>query len=208
MLWRNSRSVIIGKNQDLEAEVDTALAAMLGIPVVRRLTGGGAVFHDLGNVNFTYMFTFDGGHDMDFAPFAGLLTSALRQMGVEAVLSGRNDILVEGKKVSGCAHACMGDRAIYHGTLLFSADLSQMDGLLRYSEEKYRGRGIKSVSSRVENLSYWIAGMAVESFVSRLDGILSADCERYVFSERDIAEIDRLRDEKYADPNWYEGARS
>ena len=204
MLWRNSRSVIIGKSQDLEAEVDTELAAELGIPVVRRLTGGGAVFHDLGNVNFTYIFSFEGKHEMDFAPFARLLTSALGRMGVQAELSGRNDILVDGKKVSGCAHACVKNRAIYHGTLLFSADLSEMERLLRYSEEKYRGKGIKSVSSRVENLSRRLNGMDVLEFISRLSDILSKDHERYSFTEEDIAAIDKLRNGKYADPNWFE----
>ena len=197
MLWRNSRSVIIGKNQELEAEVDTALARARGIPVVRRLTGGGAVFHDLGNVNFTHMFTFTGKHNMDFKPFASRLIYALGQMGVRAELSGRNDILVDGKKISGCAHACVGDRALYHGTLLFSADLSQMEDLLRYSEEKYRGRGIKSVSSRVENLSRWLGPMDTETFLSRLREFLRDGCGSYALSERDVAAIDRLCLEKY-----------
>ena len=197
MLWRNSRSVIIGKNQDREAEVDTALARKLGVPVVRRVTGGGAVFHDLGNVNFTYMFTFGTAHQMDFAPFAGKLTAALGQMGIAAELSGRNDILVDGKKVSGCAHACVGDRALYHGTLLFSADLSQMETLLRYSEEKYRGRGIRSVSSRVENLSRYLPGMDAQAFMARLRGLLSVGCERYGFTREELAAIDKLRAEKY-----------
>ena len=204
MLWRNSRSVIIGKNQDLEAEVDTALAEEFRIPVVRRLTGGGTVFHDLGNVNYTYIFTFDGKHEMDFAPFAGRLIAALEQMGVTAELSGRNDILVDGKKISGCAHACAGNRAIYHGTLLFSADLSQMERLIRFSEEKYRGRGIKSVSSRVENLSNLLPDIDVETFMARLRALLSGGCTRYSFSESDIAAIDRLRKEKYTNPNWTE----
>ena len=197
MLWRNGRSVIIGKNQDREAEVDMDLARRLGVPVVRRITGGGAVFHDLGNVNFTYMFTFTGTHQMDFAPFAGMLTAALGHMGVTAELSGRNDLLVDGKKISGCAHACVGDRALYHGTLLFSADLTQMEGLLRYSEEKYRGRGIRSVSSRVENLSRYLPGMDAGAFMERLRSLLGAGCERRRLTEDDIAAIDQLREEKY-----------
>ncbi|MCL2740597.1 MAG: lipoate--protein ligase [Oscillospiraceae bacterium] len=202
MLWRNARSVIIGRNQDLESEVDAALAERLGIPVVRRLTGGGAVFHDLGNVNFTHIYTYEGGHEMDFAPFARLLTSALGGMGVRAELSGRNDILVDGAKVSGCAHACVGDRAIYHGTLLFSADLSQMEGLLRYSEEKYRGRGIKSVSSRVANLNRWIKGMDVAGFMGCLREALGAGAKRYALTEADESAIDALCGGKYRDPNW------
>ncbi|MCL2084695.1 MAG: lipoate--protein ligase family protein [Oscillospiraceae bacterium] len=200
MLWRNGRSVIIGKNQDMEAEVDTALARERGIPVVRRITGGGAVFHDLGNVNYTYMFTFEGKHEMDFGPFARPIVAALAEMGVTGELSGRNDILVGGKKVSGCAHACVGDRALYHGTLLFSADLSQMDGLLRYSEEKYQGRGIRSVSARVENLNHWLAHMDVETFMERLRALLSEGSGRYVLSAGDAAAIDRLRAEAYAGP--------
>jgi lipoate-protein ligase A len=151
------------------------------------------------------MFTFEGKHEFDFAPFALPLIEALGQLGVSAELSGRNDILVDGKKVSGCAHACVGSRAIYHGTLLFSAELSEMEGLLRYSEEKYRDRGIRSVSSRVENLSHWLSGLEVEEFMSRLREILSVGYERYAFSEEDVAAIGRLKDEKYGDPNWYRG---
>ncbi|MCL1820407.1 MAG: lipoate--protein ligase [Oscillospiraceae bacterium] len=200
MLWRNSRSVIIGKNQDLEAEVDTDRAASLGIPVVRRMTGGGAVFHDLGNVNFTYMFTFDGKHEMSFEPFAKLLINVLADLGVTAELSGRNDILVKGKKISGCAHACLGNRAIYHGTLLFSADVSQMEGLLRFSEEKYRGRGIRSVSSRVTNLNELLPDMDVERFIEELRVRLSEGCTPYVINADDVAAIDKLCYEKYRNP--------
>ena len=205
MLWRNGPSVIIGKNQDLEAEVDTDMAARRGVAIVRRITGGGAVFHDLGNVNFTYMFTFEGVHEMDFAPFARPAIEALAAMGVKAELSGRNDILVDGKKVSGCAHACVGNRALYHGTLLFSADLSRMDGLLRYSEEKYRGRGIKSVSARVENLSHWIKGMDVGEFMGRMRDLLAKDSERATYTDAEIAGIDRLRAQKYANMAWTAG---
>ena len=202
MLWRNGPSVIIGKNQDLRAEVDTELAARLGIAIVRRITGGGAVFHDLGNVNFTYMFTFEGTHEMDFGPFARPAVEALAELGVKAGLSGRNDILVDGKKVSGCAHACVANRALYHGTLLFSAELSRMEGLLRYSEEKYRGRGIKSVSARVENLSHWIKGMDVEEFMGRMRDLMAKDCERAGFTDAELAGIDELREKKYANGNW------
>jgi len=202
MLWRNGPSVIIGKNQDLEAEVDRDLAEERGIAIVRRITGGGAVFHDLGNLNFTYMFTFEGAHEMDFEPFARPAVEALAAMGVEAGLSGRNDILVDGKKVSGCAHACVGNRALYHGTLLFSADLSKMEGLLRYSEEKYRGRGIKSVSARVENLSHWIKGMDVNEFMARMRDLLAKGSERSSFTDKEIAGIDKLRAEKYANMAW------
>ena len=205
MLWRNRPSVIIGKNQDLHAEVDMDRAASRGIIVVRRLSGGGAVFHDLGNVNFSYMFTFDGAHEdyeknEGFEPFARPVCSALMQMGVNAEFTGRNDITVDGKKVSGCAHAVVKDRVLCHGTLLFSADLSQMEGLLRYSEEKYRDKGIKSVSARVENLSHWVKGMDVQQFTARMRELLSKDYTPYIFTHRDIAAIDNLRAKKYLNP--------
>ncbi len=203
MLWRNSRSVIIGRNQDYESEVNTAYCAQNGIAVVRRLSGGGAVFHDLGNVNYSYI-TSDKVEG--FAGFAKPLIAALGRMGVDAVLSGRNDLLVEDKKVSGCAHGKLKNRLLYHGTLLFSADLSAMRGALRAHEDKYQGRGIASVASRVANLSQWL-DMSVEDFMAALrKELLSAqEMEPYVLTDADVAAIDKLRDEKYSSPAWTDG---
>ena len=211
MLWRNERSVIIGRNQDLRSEVDLDFATKRGIVVSRRLTGGGAVFHDLGNVNYTFITSHAGEKKLGFAHFAAPLIAALGRMGVVAELSGRNDLLVEGRKVSGCAHTFLRDRALYHGTLLFSADLSAMTGVLRVREEKYRGKGIASVSSRVGNLSEWLSTpsrpMDVEGFMTALRGELLAGSEftPYAFTGEDVARIAALRTEKYAREAWIDG---
>jgi lipoate-protein ligase A len=160
------------------------------------MTGGGAVFHDLGNVNFTHIFTFSGTHEMDFAPFAAMLTGALARLGVPARFSGRNDIVAGESKISGCAHACAGNRALYHGTLLFSADLTQMESLLRFSEEKYRGRGIRSVAQRVVNISSFLPGLSAEDFMLQMAELLSAGCRRRAFTPEEAAAINTLAEKK------------
>lgn len=211
MLWRNERSVIIGRNQDLHSEVDMDFAQRSGIAVVRRLTGGGAVFHDLGNVNYTYISQDDGNRSADFSGFAQPLIRALAQMGVTAEHSGRNDLLVDGRKVSGCAHTVMNGRSLFHGTLLFSADLSDMAGVLRVNEAKYKSKGIASVASRVGNLSEWLSTpehpMDTIGFMQTLRALLLADgsFEPSAYADSEVCEIDRLCNEKYASMAWTDG---
>ncbi len=212
MLWRNERSVIIGRNQDLHSEVDMEFAQSHGIEVVRRLTGGGAVFHDLGNVNYTFIAPHDGSRSADFSFFAKPLIAALGRMGVKAELSGRNDLLVEGLKVSGCAHTRLKDRALYHGTLLFNANLKDMGGVLRVNKAKYESKGIASVASRVGNLAAWLSTpehpMDVEGFMARLRQELLSEGEfaPQDFSPEDRAAIDALCAEKYKSIAWTDGA--
>lgn len=157
MLWRNSAAVIIGKNQNAWSEVNTEFTAEKGIYVVRRLTGGGAVFHDTGNVNFTFITDADENTGIDFSRFISPILSALAGLGVTAEQDGRNDIVSEGFKVSGNAQ-CVYRRAdgsrrlMHHGTLLYDADLTKLAAALRVNGEKLRSKGIRSVSSRVKNL--------------------------------------------------------
>ncbi len=211
MLWRNNRSVIIGRNQDLHAEVDMDFAREHSIDVVRRLTGGGAVFHDLGNVNYTFITPHDGGRSANFAAFARPVIDALARMGVTAELSGRNDLLVDGRKISGCAHTLHNGRALYHGTLLFSANLSSMSGVLRFNEQNYKSKGIASVASRVGNLSEWLDTpehpMHVEQFMATLRELLLAQgmFVPHTFTPNDIAAIDNFRQTKYANLTWTDG---
>lgn len=156
MLWRNDNAVIIGKNQNAFSEVNRGFTEKEGIKVVRRLTGGGAVFHDLGNVNFTFIMPYDGG-DLDFSRFTSAVSEVLLEAGIHAEADGRNDIIAGGAKISGNAQCVFesskyGKRLMHHGTLLFSADLSRMSGALNVSEEKKAAKGIKSVRSRVCNI--------------------------------------------------------
>ncbi len=211
LLWRNDRSVIIGRNQDLHSEVDMAFAEQNGIAVVRRLSGGGAVFHDLGNVNYSFIAPDDGKRSADFAEFAQPLIAALARMGVRAELSGRNDLLVDGRKISGCAHTTLQGRALYHGTLLFAADLSHMSGVLRVNEQKYKSKGIASVASRVANLSEWLSTperpMDALGFMRTLRELLLAEdaFEPREYSAEDVRAIDRLCAEKYQSLAWTDG---
>ena len=166
MLWRNEKAVIIGRNQNAYAEINKPFVDEHGIKVVRRLTGGGAVFHDLGNVNFTYIVPRSDCPTLDFERFSRPVINALRGLGVEAELSGRNDITVDGRKISGNAQCVYNNKVMHHGTLLFSADMSQMAGALNVDEEKIKSKGIKSVRARVCNLSEYLPDMDVTEFKS------------------------------------------
>lgn len=162
MLWRNEPCVVIGKNQNAFAEINLDFTNAHNIKVVRRLTGGGAVFHDLGNVNFTFIAPAgEGPQGLDFAYFTRPVIDALAGLGVEAGLSGRNDIVVHTddgeRKISGNAqcvyNAADGSvKTMHHGTLLFSADMSRMQGALNVDPTKLASKGIRSVRSRVANL--------------------------------------------------------
>ena len=205
MLWRNSPSVIIGRSQNAWAELDASFAADNGIAVVRRLSGGGAVFHDLGNVNFTFI-TDDDGSAPDFSRFCRPIIGALSGFGVEAELSGRNDIISRGVKISGNAQAHRSGRVLHHGTLLYSADLAGMAGALRVNADKLRSKGVKSVRSRVGNLKdLYGLSMTPEEFMEALErsaAEMYPDAVSRPFSPEETDAIGRLADLKYRSWEW------
>ena len=151
MLWQNEPTVVIGKNQNAFVEVDMDYLRQNGIHLARRITGGGAVYHDLGNVN--YSFIRDSRQGIDFVSFTAPIIEALATLGISAELSGRNDLLVEGRKISGNAQYSAGGRTLHHGTLLFDSDLSVLSAALRPDEEKLKSKAVKSARSRVTNLA-------------------------------------------------------
>lgn len=157
MLWQNEPTVVIGKNQNAYAEIDFDFVRTNGVHVSRRITGGGAVYHDLGNVNYSFISTKRGKEGLDFAYFTAPMLEALSALGVKAELSGRNDLLVDGKKFSGNAQHAFGDRVLHHGTLLLDSDLDALTSALHVDEEKLRTRAIRSVRSRVTNLRPYLA---------------------------------------------------
>ena len=151
ILWQNEPSVVIGKNQNAFAEIDLDYAKENNINIVRRITGGGAVYHDLGNLNFSYISPHhDGG--IDFKKFTYPIVIALRSLNLDAELSGRNDILINGKKVSGNAQFSKNGRVLHHGTILFNSDLSVLSSALRVDPSKISAKAIKSVRARVTNI--------------------------------------------------------
>ena len=148
-LWQNSNTIVVGRNQDVFRECDMEQAEKDGVRIARRLSGGGAVFHDMGNLNFTFICRRE---DRDIAVNTGIILRALKELGVDAERSGRNDILVQGAKVSGNAFYENGDRCYHHGTLLIDVDRERMARYLSVSKEKLQLKGVSSVKSRVINL--------------------------------------------------------
>lgn len=152
MLWQDAPSVVIGLNQNAAEEVDALEAARRGVTVVRRRTGGGAVYHDLGNLNYSFITEAGDEAALSFESFTRPVCEALASLGVRAEASGRNDITVAGLKVSGTARRLHKGRVLHHGTLLFRTDREAMAALLRPDSGKFSGKAAKSVRSRVGQL--------------------------------------------------------
>ncbi len=152
MLWQNEPTVVIGKNQNAFAEIDMGYIEKNNIHIARRITGGGAVYHDLGNLNYSFISKSESDGGLDFEYFTRPIIDALVTLGVDASLSGRNDLLAEGKKFSGSAQYSFGGRTLHHGTLLFDSDLEVLSSALKVDPAKISSKGIKSVRSRVTNI--------------------------------------------------------
>ncbi len=149
-LWRNEKTVVIGRNQNPWAECNLAKMQEKGVHLVRRQTGGGAVFHDLGNTNFTFL---SSKKDYDKQRNFQIVINALNKLGIKAEFSGRNDLVVEGRKISGSAFREQPDRAFHHGTILINANLGELAEYLTPSQKKLIAKGTTSVRSRVANIS-------------------------------------------------------
>lgn len=211
MLWRNSPAVIIGRNQNARENVNFEFTKANGIKVVRRLTGGGTVFHDLGNVNYTFIVPESDAPD-SFSEFSKPILSAIGSLGIEAEASGRNDLLSGGRKFSGtarCGYIYNGRMVImHHGTLLFSADMSSLSGALTTDGGKAESKGIKSAAARVINLHELLpdkySDMTSRDFMKYLENYFITEngakaCE---FSQAEKAEISKLAKEKYETEAW------
>jgi len=212
MLWQNDRAVIIGRNQNAWAEVNIPCAEAEHIAVIRRLSGGGAVYHDLGNVNFTFITA--PRENVDFTPFIAPVIRALADLGVHAVQDGRNDITAENAKISGNAQCTFRRpdgtaRLLHHGTLLLSSDLSRLAAVLRPRPEKLRAKGIASIRSRVTNLRDLVGfpeDMDAAAFMRHLADAAAPAGEKIPLSDRECAGIAALAREKYESWAWNFGA--
>jgi len=181
MLWHNDPAVIVGRNQHTENQVDRAYAQAHGIAVVRRLSGGGAVYHDAGNLNFTVIARNAAAHKQDFAFFTDPVLGVLRSYGLDARLEGRNDLVVEGRKFSGNAQYYHGSTVLHHGTILWDSDLNVLARVLK-PKQRVEARGVDSHTARVTNLAPLLDGaVTLEQFKGDLVEALvgeggSADC--------------------------------
>ena len=215
-LWRNSPSIIIGQNQNALAEINIDWVSSSQIPVVRRLTGGGAVFHDLGNVNFTFISRRLHGEDTYsmFKRFTRPVIDTLQGIGIDARLEGRNDLTIEGRKFSGNAIAIHKDRVLCHGCILFDASIGHLSEALKSRPEKFIGKAVSSNRSRVTNISEHLPSpLEISEFISLLkdhalsdrQAISDAGITEYAFTQADIEAIDRLADGKYRLDSWNYG---
>lgn len=200
MLWQNEPTVVIGVNQNAFAQLDIDYARAEGIKIARRITGGGAVYHDLGNVNYTYISAEERA--LDFERLSRPVVDALREQGLSARLSGRNDIELRGVKISGNAQHSEGGRVLHHGTLLFDTDLSVLSRVLRPDEGKLRAKGIKSVRSRVGNIKEQLRDVAdAKGFIDMIEEYIVRAFAPELIPCPVGEEIERLR-ERNASDGW------
>lgn len=205
MLWRNENSIIVGKNQNTLSEINYEYVKENNIKVVRRQSGGGAVFHDLGNINFTFISCNDNSFS-DFKRFTMPIIEALENLNIHAEFSGRNDLLINNQKFSGNAQYNYKNKVMHHGTLLFSSQINDLSSALKVKPSKFEGKGVKSVKSRVTNISNHLdKDMTVLEFKDYLMNFINNKDENnhiYELNTNDINEINKLVDEKYSTWQW------
>ncbi|MCB2194513.1 MAG: lipoate--protein ligase [Bacteroidetes bacterium] len=207
MLWRNRPSIIVGKHQNTLSEINVDYVKEHNIDVVRRLSGGGAVFHDLGNLNFTFIKNAENEDTLvDFKKYVIPILEVLQHLGVNAKFEGRNDIMIDGRKISGNAEHVFKKRVLHHGTLLFSSQMADLSNALKVNPLKYQDKGVKSVRSRVTNISDHLPKkMSVTAFQDEILRFImesNPNAVLYEYTSDDIEKIENLVKEKYATWEW------
>ncbi|MCY7915525.1 lipoate--protein ligase LplJ [Bacillus haynesii] len=209
LFYINQPSIIIGKNQNTIEEINTKYVDENGIIVVRRLSGGGAVYHDLGNLNFSFITKDDGNSFHNFKKFTEPVVAALKKLGVDAELSGRNDLMANGRKISGNAQFSTKGRMFSHGTLLFDSEIEHVVSALKVKKDKIESKGIKSIRSRVANISEFLdQKMTTVEFRSMLLRYIfdtAGDIPEYKLTEKDWEIINQISKERYQNWDWNYG---
>ncbi|WAA13024.1 lipoate--protein ligase [Fervidibacillus halotolerans] len=210
LFYINEPSIIVGRNQNTIEEINTEYVEKNNLKVVRRLSGGGAVYHDLGNLNYSFITKDDGNSFHNFKKFTEPVIKALRKLGANAELQGRNDIVIDGKKVSGNAQYSTGGRMFTHGTLLLNSELGNVASALKVKKEKIESKGIKSVRSRVANISEFLPNpITIEQFRQYLLESIFAEqggeVQEYVLQDKDWEKIHEISKNRYQNWEWNYG---
>jgi lipoate---protein ligase len=206
ILYRNEPSIIVGKHQNTLAEINLRYVRDNNIKVVRRLSGGGTVFHDLGNLNFTFIVSGKEGHLVDFRRFTKPILEVMQHVGIEARFEGRNNLTINGLKFSGNAEHVHKQRTLHHGTLLYSSVMADLSDALKVDPQAYTDKAVQSIRSKVTNISEHLnhpmdvttfGNMIMEHIRKNYGGNIM-----YSYTEEDIRAIEQLRDEKYCQWDW------
>ena len=209
ILWINEPTIVIGKHQNAIEEINKTYTDEHGIHVVRRLSGGGAVYHDLNNLNYTIISNKSQEGAFDFKTFSQPVIETLADLGVTATFTGRNDLEIDGKKFCGNAQAYYKGRMMHHGCLLFDVDMTVLGNALQVSKDKIESKGVKSVRARVTNiLDELPEKMTVEAFSNQLLNKMKEsypDMTEYVFSDNELKNIQALADQQFGTWDWTYG---
>jgi len=209
MIWRSNPSVIVGKHQNTLAEINLDFIRKKQIPVVRRLSGGGTVFHDPGNVNFTFIFHQEKEKLVDFAAYTKPVIAFLKTLGVNARFEGKNDLRVDGLKISGNAEHVHRHKVLHHGTLLFNSNLHHLQEAIRAKEENFVSKAVKSNRSEVQNVTAFLQNkITCDEFTGLFRNYLIdyfQGTTTYSLNGADKTKIHSLCVEKYHTWNWNYG---
>ena len=208
MLWQNDNTIVVGKYQNTAEEINQAFVDAHHIRVARRLSGGGAVYHDKGNLNFTFVVDQGSNPALNFKIFVQPVVEALARFGVHAEFTGRNDLTIDGMKFSGNAQYARHGRLLHHGCIMLDSNLTSVADALRVKEAKFDSKAVKSVRSRVTTINAHAPSpisMADFKGALRACAMASGELEPYALTEADVLAVQKLRDEKYATWAWNYG---
>jgi lipoate-protein ligase A len=207
LLWQNANAIIIGHYQNAEKEINLDAVEKYGAQIVRRSSGGGTVYHDLGNLNYSFIYPIEGLKKLDISVYAAPMVKALQRIGIPVEVQGRNDLTIDGKKISGTAQRIHKGRLLHHGTLLFDSNLDILESVLQVDSSKVASKGISSVRSRVTNIKEHLPGGQFPDIQAFWQALLAAFAEEgtltpYQLTPAMLSEVKALQESKYQTWDW------